>query len=499
MKDENIWIEHKLIKVGSVEKRDYQILLAKTAVETNTLIVLPTGLGKTTIALLIIAEILTKTKDRCLFLAPTRVLVQQHYTYLQNFLDVLDISMITGESAQRERTRIWDNSIICATPQITLNDLKRGIIKPNDFSLVIFDEAHRAIGNYAYCGIANLIKEYNPRIVGMTATIPSEKEKANEIVNNIGIKKISMKDETSDDVRPYIKETNVEWIQVELPAVMKQIRSHIVATLESRTRELVQKGAIRSIKATRSELIRAMGFVRVNRGAAKALYTAIRISHALNSLDTQGITSFLRFLQRLEAKSGIGIKELFLDPNFKTAYELAKNAESNGVEHPKIEKLKDILSGVEGKILIFTSYRDSVEVIHNKLRSIGYSVGYLIGKAGERGLKQGEQIDTVNKFRDGRYSILVATQVGEEGLDISECNLVVFYDNVPSSIRFVQRKGRTGRKAAGRVVVLMTKDTLDEAYYWISKRKMRESKNMARKMNGMIEKEKPSLDKFMNG
>ena len=88
---------------------------------------------------------------------------------------------------------------------------------------------------------------------------------------------------------------------------------------------------------------------------------------------------------------------------------------------------------------------------------------------------------------------------GEEGLDISECNLVVFYDNVPSSIRFVQRKGRTGRKAAGRVVVLMTKDTLDEAYYWISKRKMRESKNMARKMNGMIEKEKPSLDKFMNG
>ena len=63
----------------------------------------------------------------------------------------------------------------------------------------------------------------------------------------------------------------------------------------------------------------------------------------------------------------------------------------------------------------------------------------------------------------------------------------------------MQRKGRTGRKAAGRVVVLMTKDTHDEAYYWKSKRKMRESKNMARKMNGMIEKEKPSLDKFMNG
>jgi Fanconi anemia group M protein len=497
---ENAWIEHKLIKVGSVEKRDYQVSLADTALQTNTLIVLPTGLGKTTIALLIIAEVLTKSKCRCLFLAPTRVLVHQHYKFLQNSLDIVDISMVTGESVQSEREKAWDNSVVCATPQITLNDLEREIIKPKDFSLIIFDEAHRAIGDYAYCGIANLIKEYNPRIVGMTATIPSDKEKANEIVNNLGIKKVTMKDESSADVRPYIKETSIEWVHVELPMVMKQIRSRIMVALEIRTRELVQKGVIRSIKASRSELIRAMDYVsRVNRGAAKALYTAIRISHALNSLDTQGVTSFLKFYERLEAKSGIGIKELLLDLNFRTAYELAKDAETVGMEHPKVEKLKEILSGVKGKILVFTSYRDSVEVLCNKLKDAGFSAGYLIGKAGERGLKQGEQVETVNKFRDGIYSVLVATQVGEEGLDISECNLVVFYDNVPSAIRFVQRKGRTGRKAPGRVVVLVTKDTLDEAYYWISKRKMKESKGIVSKMNRMIEKEKSSLDKFMSG
>ncbi len=500
LNSENAWIEHKLIKVGSVEKRDYQISLADAALQTNTLVVLPTGLGKTTIALLIIAETLTKSKGRCLLLAPTRILVHQHYTFLQNSLDIVDISMITGESDQSERESAWDNSVICATPQITLNDLEREMINPKDFSLVIFDEAHRAIGDYAYCGIANLIKQYNSRIVGMTATIPSDKEKAKEIVNNLSIKKVTMKDETSADVRPYIQETRVEWIHVELPAVMKQIRSRIVAALEARTRELVQKGVIRSIKASRSELIRAMDYVsRVNRGAAKALYTAIRISHALNSLDTQGVTSFLKFYERLEAKHGIGIKELLQDLNFSTAYQLAKDAETAGVEHPKVEKLKELLSGVEGKILVFTSYRDSVEVLCNKLKGAGFSAGYLIGKAGERGLKQGEQVETVNKFRDGIYSVLVATQVGEEGLDISECNLVVFYDNVPSAIRFVQRKGRTGRKAPGRVVVLVTKDTLDEAYYWISKRKMRESKGIANKMNRMIEKEKLSLDKFMNG
>lgn len=499
MNSEN-WIEHELIKAGSVEKRDYQVSLANTALENNTLIVLPTGLGKTTVALLVIAETLFKSKGRCLFLAPTRVLVHQHYTFLQKFLDIVDISMITGESTQGEREKAWDNSVICATPQITLNDLERNIIKPEDFSLVIFDEAHRAIGDYAYCGIASLIRGNDIRILGMTATIPSDREKASEIINNLGIRKVTMKDETSEDVRPYIQETRIEWIHVELPAILKQIRSRLVSALENRMRELVRKGIVRSMKASRSELIRAMDYVfKVNPSAAKALYTAIRISHALNNLDTQGVTSFLRFCERLESKRGVGIKDLLNDLNFKTAYELAKDAEKNGVEHPKVEKLKDLLSNVEGKVLVFTSFRDSVEVLYNRLVDAGFNAGYLIGKAGERGLKQGEQVDTVEKFRDGEYNVLVATQVGEEGLDISECNLVVFYDNVPSAIRFVQRKGRTGRRAPGRVVVLVTKDTIDEAYYWISKRKVRESKGMVSKMNNMIEKEKHTLDKFMNG
>ena len=70
----------------------------------------------------------------------------------------------------------------------------------------------------------------------------------------------------------------------------------------------------------------------------------------------------------------------------------------------------------------------------------------LIGKAGKDGLKQKKQIEAVEKFREGEYNVLVSTRVGEEGLDISEVNLVVLYDNVPSSIRFVQRRGTNGKK-----------------------------------------------------
>jgi Fanconi anemia group M protein len=128
---------------------------------------------------------------------------------------------------------------------------------------------------------------------------------------------------------------------------------------------------------------------------------------------------------------------------------------------------------------------------------MGVSAGFLIGKAGETGLKQKEQIDTVQKFRDGFYSVLIATRVGEEGLDISEVNNVIFFDNVPSSIRFVQRKGRTGRKSVGKLTVLIAKDTIDEAYYWVGQRKIKAAQGMGAKLTKDLQnQEKTALDAY---
>ena len=156
-----------------------------------------------------------------------------------------------------------------------------------------------------------------------------------------------------------------------------------------------------------------------------------------------------------------------------------------------------------GKALIFTSYRDSVDMIFNKLTELGIPAGILIGKAGDTGLKQKKQIEVVQKFRDGEFKVLVATRVGEEGLDIAEVNQVIFYDNVPSSIRFIQRRGRTGRKDTGKLVVLIAKDTIDETYYWIGKRKITAAKSMGSKMTKVLEKnktgesQKTGLDAFI--
>ena len=499
------FVEKKYVKSNSIEKRDYQVNLANQAIQENCIVVLPTGLGKTAVALHVISEYLSKGTGGILFLAPTRVLVNQHYEFLKNNLTLDDISIITGEDTIQKRTKLWNNSIVCATPEIARNDLNREIVSPNQFNLVVFDEVHRAIGDYAYSGIANWFENTSARIVGMTATLPSEKEKATEILTKLRISSVAERTEESPDVKPYTQETNTEWINVELPSELKTIQTLLKSALDERY-DLMRKNGIRlAEQKSLSALLRIRQFVlNQNRRSAKPLFTAIRIHYALNMLEAHGITPFLKFCERTKAKKGVGVKELFeVDPNFTKAIELAKEAQSRGIEHSKIPKLKEILDSVPGKALIFTSYRDSVDLIFNKLTELGISAGILIGKAGDTGLKQKKQIETVQNFRDGLFQVLVATRVGEEGLDIAEVNQVIFYDNVPSSVRFIQRRGRTGRKDTGKLVVLIAKNTIDETYYWIGKRKMTAAKSMGNKMTQVLEKnqeiksKKEGLDAFL--
>jgi len=492
------FIEHKLIKPNSIEIREYQTNLANDVKNQNCLIVLPTGLGKTTIALQVIVDYMQNGTGGVLFLAPTRVLVNQHYEFLKENLLIADIGIVTGEDLLSKRKKKWMNSVVCATPEITKNDFARNMVSPNQFALVVFDEAHRTVGDYAYSIIAEYFQNTDTRILAMTATLPSEKEKAKEIVTRLRIKNLIERSDESPDVKPYIQKTETEWVRVDLTKEMKAIQMCIKLALEERYKELRKNGLRLSDNKSLSQLLNARQYVLTqNRRSAKPLFTAIRITYALNIFEAHGITPFLKFCDRTKEKKGAGIKDLFeIDPNFTRAISLAKNQQSNGLEHPKIDRLVDILRDVESKVLIFSSYRDSVNVIHQKLLDMNISAEILIGKSGETGLKQKKQIETVQRFRDGVTKALIATRVGEEGLDISEVNLVIFYDNVPSSIRFIQRKGRTGRKDKGRLIVLIAKNTIDETYYFIGKRKIESAKNMGNKMIKHLEKDEKVLDDF---
>jgi len=494
------YLEDRFVRKDSIERREYQVSLARQAASENCIVVLPTGLGKTTIALQVICEYLKKGTGGVLFLAPTRVLVNQHYEFLKENVLLDDIGIITGEDQMAKRKKLWSNSIICATPEITKNDLERGIVDSGQFVLVIFDEAHRTVGDYAYSGIAERFANSETRLMGMTATLPSEKEKAAGILSALRIASVAQRTEESDDVRPYVQETDTRWVRVKLPDELKAIQALVKLALDERYEALEKNGMSLSGQKSLSALLRNRQYALTrNRRCAKPLFTAIRIHYALSILEAHGITPFLKFCERARQKKGAGVRELFeADPNFTRAVQLARSAQQRGIEHSKIPKLLEILQNLEGKALVFSSYRDSVDTIHKSLTEDGIRAGILIGKAGETGLKQKKQIETVERFRNGEYRVLIATRVGEEGLDVSEVNLVVFYDNVPSSIRFVQRRGRTGRKDSGKLVVLIAEDTIDETYYWIGRRKIESARGMGAKMTRALEenREQTGLDDF---
>ena len=130
--------------------------------------------------------------------------------------------------------------------------------------------------------------------------------------------------------------------------------------------------------------------------------------------------------------------------------------------------------------MVFTQYRDSLEMIHQKLEKEGIKSAKFFGQAsrdGEKGLTQKEQKEIIKAFKTGEYDVLLSTSVAEEGIDIPAVDLVILYEPVPSEVRMIQRRGRTGRKRSGRVKVLITNGTRDEGYYWASVNKERRMKH----------------------
>ena len=178
------------------EAREYQKRIADVATSTNTLVVLPTGLGKTIIAIMVAARTLEKYPgSRVMVLAPTRPLVLQHLRAFGAELTVPAGSMaaLTGTVDPGEREVIWMRSkVIFATPQTVYNDVSHGRISLRDVALAVFDEAHRSVRDYTYTKLATAYRETaeRPLILGLTASPGASKEKVNEIKRNLFIEAV---------------------------------------------------------------------------------------------------------------------------------------------------------------------------------------------------------------------------------------------------------------------------------------------------------------------
>ncbi len=533
LSEKSDFLAHPLLKENKVIRRAYQENIFINCLKKNCMVVIPTGLGKTILALMLSVYRLSEYENsKVIFLAPTKPLVDQHH---ESFLELTKIpkeemSAITGAISPEDRIKIWDDlRIVFMTPQVLQNDLITQRYSISDVCLLIFDECHRATGEYAYCFIAQrymALSKY-PQILALTASPGSTEEKINDIKQNLYINHTEVRTDSDRDVKPYIQDVETTWIKIKLPEEFLEIKKILIKKFKLTLQFLKQASLLNSSdvnKVSRKDLIKLNKVINSNINntnderelsqlfiAKKYHANAIRLSHMDELIETQGIHALKDYIEKNKLKikkntANKSLKELFRDFEFKKLMRLVDEIHSTGLVHPKLERLKEIIhkqmkDNPESRILVFCHYRDSVNNIVRFLKEDSLiKVHKFVGqqtKSSDKGLTQKQQIQLLNDFKEGTYNTLIGTSVAEEGLDIAECDMVIFYDVVPSAIRSIQRRGRTGRKREGKVIILIAEGTRDEGYYWAERRKEQNMKKSLNNLKNNDSREQSSLLEYL--
>jgi len=508
MATEAAGIDRPLLVDDFLQRRRYQLQLADAAAAEHTLVCLPTGLGKTTVSLLVTAERLHEAGGKALFLAPTKPLVQQHADFYREALSIPgdDIVVFTGDVKPDDRAALWqDARIVIATPQVVENDLVGNRISLRDVTHCTFDECHRATGDYAYVYIAERYHAdaADPLVTGMSASPGGDTEEIETVCENLGLRNVEVMTEADADVDEYTHDTEVQWEQVTLPDEVLDIRDALNEVITDRLEKLKQLGVTNTTNPdlSQKDLNRMRGQLKKmmdndQSEGYKGMSThaeVMKLRRATELVETQSVESVRRYFERQrEAARSSGASKasqrMVADPKVREAM---RKAESFDGLHPKFSKARILLAETLGindgeRAILFTESRDTAEALVEFL-SASFDVRKFVGqgdKEGSDGMSQKQQQETLEEFKAGAFEVLVSTSVAEEGLDVPEVDLVCFYEPVPTAIRSIQRKGRTGRQAEGKVVVLMAEDTRDEAFFWISRRR---EKKMASQLTELKE------------
>lgn len=477
----------------NLNPRQYQQAIFETAKNANTLVVLPTGLGKTLISLMLaIHRLQEHPTKKILMLAPTRPLIEQHYQTFKAQLPELyaELQLFTGLIHAEKRKKIFQTAdIIFSTPQCIANDVKSNLYSLNEVSLIVIDEAHRSLKNYDYTTVLQYYKqqaEYQ-RILGLTASPGSDTNKIKEICKHLNIEEIEIRNRDSDDVRPYLKEREFQKIDIPFPQEFIEIKVLLKRMYDTKIEQLksrnllfgpANKITLLQLQNKLASRIQIRDFNAMNGMSLCA--QAIKISHAMELLETQTLAGLNEYLKNLQQqaidKKSKSVQTLVKAPEFNAAFISLQNLLAKKIEHPKVEELAtlietEISKNLKAKTMIFCQFRDTATIITKRLNQIkNINAHIFVGQAKKKntGLSQKEQKQIIEKFKTGEINTIVATSIGEEGLDIPEVSAVIFYEPIPSAIRKIQRAGRTARLSPGKLIILVTKDTRDVAFHYAS-------------------------------
>ena len=518
-------IRHDLLVQGAIQARAYQLSALDHCLSASTLLVLPTGMGKTPIEVMALAERLRLRGGRGIMLAPTNALVNQHLSDLQKLLvlpEESEIVALTGSIPPKKRQKIWDSAtIVVATPQVVRNDVQNGLTHLRDVALLIVDEAHRATGNHAMAQVGDLFAEQQPDglVIAATASPGHVEAEINEVCERLNIVNIHARPPGDALLAPYATGLEINDVVVEVPEELRILTKPLEIWLNrivDRLRRLgfyTRKGHI-----TAGGLQEAQKRISISIGkgesfgyrAAKENGIAMRLNNLISSILCQGVAATRETLSRIgkggkdEKKSA---KEFAKDPRI---HQLKETLSEMNEIHSKVTMVRRMVrrqlkESPESRIIVFANFRDTVDEISRILGDVEGAIPQrFVGQSsrdGSIGMSQKVQLESLNSFRSGDSNVLVATSVGEEGLDVPNADLVIFYEPVGSEIRTIQRRGRTGRQRAGTVHVLIAKDTRDEgaraAAKYREERMFRSIQQVRRKRGGApIRSEGENLTSF---
>jgi Fanconi anemia group M protein len=342
----------------------------------------------------------------------------------------------------------------------------------------------------------------------LTASPGGTPERIDEITNNLFIKSVEIRSEIDEDVETYIQPIKKEWVYVKLPQQFQTIKKLLEEIIKDDINWLKEKRYLKTYKPSKKRLLELQRRISAKYSKSSKNYgnlwamlktaEAIKLEHALELLETQGLTPLYEYLKKLSQSKKKTDKRLINNPRIRDVIKILELHKE--LDHPKFDKLVNIIKDIfyknpHSRIIVFANYRKTVNKINRLLKNNNISSKILIGQSKE-GLKQREQIEILNQFNRGEFSVLVTTSIGEEGLDILAADVAIFYEAVPSEIRVIQRRGRVGRHQPGRAIFLITKNTRDEAYYWTAFHKEKKMKSIlyGMKKGGYLKKKKTLLD-----
>ncbi|KAI3951547.1 hypothetical protein MKX01_018663 [Papaver californicum] len=470
-----------------IPRREYQFSITKTALFSNTLVALPTGLGKTLIAAVVMYNYFRWfPKGKIVFTAPSRPLVMQQIEACHNIVGIPQEWTIemTGQMSPPKRACCWkDKRVFFVTPQVLEKDIQSGTCLAKNIVCLVIDEAHRATGNYAYCVVVRelMAVPVQLRILALTATPGSKQPAIQNVINNLHISKLEYRNDDHPDVSPHVHDRKLELIEVPMSDDAIEINKLLLEAIQPFVTKLSAFGMLYNkdiqtispcqLLSSREKFRQAppQNLPQAKYGELEGYFAVlITLYHVIKLLSSHGIRPAYEMLNE-KVQQGSFARLLSRNEIIHNTKLLMQRNLSHGAPNPKLTKMTEILMDhfrkydpKKSRVIIFSNFRGSVRDIMDSLSNAGDSVKAteFIGQSSGKALKgqtQKEQQAVLLKFRAGGFNVIVATSIGEEGLDIMEVDLVICFDANISPLRMIQRMGRTGRKNDGRVDILFSR------------------------------------------